>query len=216
MGDYDVVKAVLGRIADMTWMQIAIKPAKPFAFGTIGGSPVFSLPGKTPPAGLVLGVQQDIARPELAICDCLLQHRVDTVSGIHLHSNLTKSDRIARRNPERCLPARLPASKRFLDRRIVVTEHLECRVNFLFGFGVQPACAPARCIAGLVVELQISEYVLVQDSVDTLDSDVGTHSIAAERKKQRGCYGRQQSPQYRFSRNACHLFVVVRAERVPS
>ncbi len=34
MGDYDVVKAVLGRIADMTWMQIAIKPAKPFAFGS--------------------------------------------------------------------------------------------------------------------------------------------------------------------------------------
>jgi molybdopterin molybdotransferase len=33
MGDYDVVKAVLGRIADMHWMQIAIKPAKPFAFG---------------------------------------------------------------------------------------------------------------------------------------------------------------------------------------
>ena len=33
MGDYDVVKAVLGRIAEMTWMQIAIKPAKPFAFG---------------------------------------------------------------------------------------------------------------------------------------------------------------------------------------
>ena len=33
MGDYDVVKAVLGRIAEMRWMQIAIKPAKPFAFG---------------------------------------------------------------------------------------------------------------------------------------------------------------------------------------
>ena len=28
MGDYDVVKAVLSRIADMRWMQIAIKPAK--------------------------------------------------------------------------------------------------------------------------------------------------------------------------------------------
>ncbi len=37
MGDYDVVKAVLGRIADMTWMQMAIKPAKPFAFGTLAG-----------------------------------------------------------------------------------------------------------------------------------------------------------------------------------
>ena len=33
MGEYDVVKAVLSRIADMRWMQIAIKPAKPFAFG---------------------------------------------------------------------------------------------------------------------------------------------------------------------------------------
>jgi molybdopterin molybdotransferase len=45
MGDYDVVKAVLGRIADMTWMQMAIKPAKPFAFGKLNGVPVFGLPG---------------------------------------------------------------------------------------------------------------------------------------------------------------------------
>jgi molybdenum cofactor synthesis domain-containing protein len=50
MGDYDVVKAVLGRIADMRWMQIAIKPAKPFAFGLLAARdgrqvPVFGLPG---------------------------------------------------------------------------------------------------------------------------------------------------------------------------
>ena len=46
MGDYDVVKAVLSRIAEMRWMQIAIKPAKPFAFGLLdGGTPVFGLPG---------------------------------------------------------------------------------------------------------------------------------------------------------------------------
>ena len=50
MGDYDVVKAVLSRIADMTWMQIAIKPAKPFAFGLLTNRhgrqiPVFGLPG---------------------------------------------------------------------------------------------------------------------------------------------------------------------------
>ena len=50
MGDYDVVKAVLSRIADMRWMQIAIKPAKPFAFGMLAGGgdrsvPVFGLPG---------------------------------------------------------------------------------------------------------------------------------------------------------------------------
>jgi molybdopterin molybdotransferase len=45
MGDFDVVKAVLGRIADMTWMQVRIKPAKPFAFGTLDGVPIFGLPG---------------------------------------------------------------------------------------------------------------------------------------------------------------------------
>jgi molybdenum cofactor synthesis domain-containing protein len=47
MGEYDVVKAVLARIADMRWMQIAIKPAKPFAFGLLGSGavPVFGLPG---------------------------------------------------------------------------------------------------------------------------------------------------------------------------
>ncbi|MDQ3392320.1 MAG: molybdopterin molybdotransferase MoeA, partial [Actinomycetota bacterium] len=45
MGEYDVVKAVLGRIAEMDWMQIAIRPAKPFAFGRLGGVPIFGLPG---------------------------------------------------------------------------------------------------------------------------------------------------------------------------
>ena len=50
MGDYDVVKAVLSRIADMRWMQVAIRPAKPFAFGLLDDGtgrqvPVFGLPG---------------------------------------------------------------------------------------------------------------------------------------------------------------------------
>jgi len=45
MGDFDYVKAVLRRIGDMRWMQIAIKPAKPFAFGTVDGVPVFGFPG---------------------------------------------------------------------------------------------------------------------------------------------------------------------------
>lgn len=49
MGDFDIVKAVLSRWAEMRWMQIAIRPAKPFAFGvlTIGARrvPVIGLPG---------------------------------------------------------------------------------------------------------------------------------------------------------------------------
>ena len=62
MGDYDVVKAVLGRIADMTWMQIAIKPAKPFAFGLLDGVPVFGLPGN--PVSSVVSFEM-LARPAL-------------------------------------------------------------------------------------------------------------------------------------------------------
>ena len=45
MGDFDYVKKVLREIGDMRWMQVAIKPAKPLAFGTVRGIPVFGLPG---------------------------------------------------------------------------------------------------------------------------------------------------------------------------
>ena len=45
MGDFDYVKKVLTEIGDMRWMQVAIKPAKPLAFGTVGDTPIFGLPG---------------------------------------------------------------------------------------------------------------------------------------------------------------------------
>ncbi len=49
VGDLDIVKVVLEKRSGgtMRWMQVAIRPAKPFAFGTLEGSltPVFGLPG---------------------------------------------------------------------------------------------------------------------------------------------------------------------------
>ncbi|MDA8391666.1 MAG: molybdopterin molybdotransferase MoeA [Actinomycetota bacterium] len=47
VGDYDYTKAVLDSLSDgsMRWMQVAIKPAKPFAFGVVKDVPVFGLPG---------------------------------------------------------------------------------------------------------------------------------------------------------------------------
>ena len=45
VGDYDVVKAVLSRIGVLVWSQVAIKPAKPLAFGVIGTTPIVGLPG---------------------------------------------------------------------------------------------------------------------------------------------------------------------------
>lgn len=67
MGDYDVVKAVLARVARMQWFQIAMKPAKPFAFGTLpvragGAVPVFGLPGN--PVSSLMSFEL-LARPAL-------------------------------------------------------------------------------------------------------------------------------------------------------
>jgi molybdopterin molybdotransferase len=49
VGDLDVVKLVLDDLSGgtMRWMQVAIKPAKPLAFGhlAVTGTPVFGLPG---------------------------------------------------------------------------------------------------------------------------------------------------------------------------
>jgi len=49
VGDLDIVKVVLEKLSGgtMRWMQVAIRPAKPLAFGTLEGSgvPVFGLPG---------------------------------------------------------------------------------------------------------------------------------------------------------------------------
>jgi molybdenum cofactor synthesis domain-containing protein len=66
MGDYDLIKVVLDRLGRMQWMQIAIKPAKPFAFGLLDGPsrpvPVFGLPGN-PVSSLVSF--EVLARPAL-------------------------------------------------------------------------------------------------------------------------------------------------------
>jgi len=63
MGDFDEVKAALSDIAaDMRWMQMAIRPAKPFAFGTVDGMPVFGLPGN--PVSSIVSYEL-LARPAL-------------------------------------------------------------------------------------------------------------------------------------------------------
>jgi molybdenum cofactor synthesis domain-containing protein len=66
MGDYDYVKVVLDRIGEMRWMQVAIRPAKPLAFGTVTVGrrpvPVFGLPGNPVSSMVSFGL---FARPGL-------------------------------------------------------------------------------------------------------------------------------------------------------
>jgi len=64
VGDFDYVKAALGRLGRMQSWQVAIKPAKPLAFGVIDGTPVFGLPGN-PVSSLVSF--ETFARPALLL-----------------------------------------------------------------------------------------------------------------------------------------------------
>jgi molybdopterin molybdotransferase len=62
VGDFDYVKAALDRFGALEWRQVAIKPAKPLAFGVVKGVPVFGLPGN-PVSSLVS--YECFARPAL-------------------------------------------------------------------------------------------------------------------------------------------------------
>jgi molybdenum cofactor synthesis domain-containing protein len=66
MGDSDPVRAVLDRFGGLNWMQVAIRPAKPFAFGTLPGPdspvPVLGLPGN--PVSALVSFEL-LARPAL-------------------------------------------------------------------------------------------------------------------------------------------------------
>ena len=95
MGDFDVVKAVLSRIAKMQWMQLAIKPAKPFAFGQLQASdgrvvPIFGLPGNPvssmisyellarPALRKMMGHTLDLLRPTVkAVLDAPIKRKID-------------------------------------------------------------------------------------------------------------------------------------------
>ncbi len=62
MGDYDVTKLVLSGEASVDFWKIAIKPAKPFAFGHIGEALYFGLPGN--PVSVLVSFEQ-LMRPAL-------------------------------------------------------------------------------------------------------------------------------------------------------
>ncbi len=89
VGDYDYVKAALDRLGRMDSWQVAIKPAKPLAFGVIGGTPVFGLPGNpvsslvsfelfARPALLRMMGHEQLFRPEvLAVAEHAMPRKPD-------------------------------------------------------------------------------------------------------------------------------------------
>ena len=62
VGDYDVVKDVLGAEGEMHFWQVRMKPGKPLAFGQIQGVPLLGLPGN--PVSAMVSFEQ-FARPAI-------------------------------------------------------------------------------------------------------------------------------------------------------
>ncbi len=62
MGQYDLVKHVLGELGGVDFWRVAMKPGKPFAFGSLAGTPLFGLPGN--PVSVTVAFEQFV-RPAL-------------------------------------------------------------------------------------------------------------------------------------------------------
>lgn len=71
MGEYDLVKQVLTEMGDIGLWRVAMQPAKPFAFGLLGGTPLFGLPGN--PVSALVAFEQFV-RP--ALLHMMGAHRV--------------------------------------------------------------------------------------------------------------------------------------------
>jgi len=106
MGDFDYVKKVLTEIGDMRWMQVAIKPAKPLAFGTVDGTPIFGLPGNPvssmvsfelfarPGIRAMMGHASPVLPPVRGVAGADLQRRPDGKTHFaRVHAHLTPEGR---------------------------------------------------------------------------------------------------------------------------
>lgn len=62
MGEYDLVKHLLAELGSVDFWRVAMKPAKPFAFGRLGDTPFFGLPGN--PVSVAVAFEQFL-RPAL-------------------------------------------------------------------------------------------------------------------------------------------------------
>jgi molybdopterin molybdotransferase len=63
VGDYDFVKDVMKHLGvEMVFWKVAMRPGQPLAFGTMGGKPVFGLPGN--PVSSMISFEQFV-RPSL-------------------------------------------------------------------------------------------------------------------------------------------------------
>ena len=91
MGEYDLIKQVLGELGTVEFWQVAMQPGKPFAFGTVEGTPLFGLPGN--PVSVFVAFEQFV-RPALLHmmgADRIYRERIEGTLGEEVESNPEKT-----------------------------------------------------------------------------------------------------------------------------
>ena len=74
VGDYDFVKDVMKHLGmEMVFWKVAMRPGQPLAFGTMGGKPVFGLPGN--PVSSMISFEQFVRPALLKMMGCRLIFR---------------------------------------------------------------------------------------------------------------------------------------------
>ncbi len=90
MGEHDLVKEVLTDLGRVDFWQVAMQPARPFAFGFLGETPLFGLPGN--PVSVMVAYEQFVRPALLAAMGArrLFRPRLAAVLGESLSTNPEK------------------------------------------------------------------------------------------------------------------------------
>jgi len=157
VGDFDYVKVVLDRIGRMDWWQLAVRPAKPLAFGVAGpgDTPVFGLPGN-PVSSMVsfeLFVRPALRRMMGHPADRLLRLVVEAVA-------------------DEALPRR-PDGKLHLD-RVVATHGPDGRVHVRRSGGQGSHMLRAMALANALAMLPDGDGVPAGGTVSTMLLTLGS------------------------------------------
>ena len=128
MGDYDVTKMVLKDDVGVDFISVAMKPGKPFAFGKLGGTSFFGLPGN--PVSVLVSFEQFVRPALLSMqgADTVLRPQMLGVAGEALFTD-----------PEKTVFVRVQISYR--DGKVVATPTGSQASNVLSGAAAADAFA---------------------------------------------------------------------------
>lgn len=150
MGTHDLVKQVLAEAGSVDFWKVAMQPAKPFAFGHIGGTPLFGLPGN--PVSSMVAFEQFLRPALLSMMgsEAVLRPRVNGSSSEGLSTDPAKTVFVRARSEYRDGAWLATPSKRQQSNMLSAVAEGDCFVVVPEGVG--------DLAAGTEVELEMFQW----------------------------------------------------------